>query len=52
MKLGLGEARLGSEQSKANTIQAVNVGGAGAWLGHVKHILADNKCKSRPNENT
>jgi hypothetical protein len=46
----LREARLGSEQSKANAIQAVSVGGAGAWLGHVQHVLAANKCTSRPIE--
>jgi hypothetical protein len=52
MNLGLGGARLGSEQTKANTIQAVSEGGAGACLGHVQHILAANKCASMPIEHT
>jgi hypothetical protein len=50
VKHGLGGARLGSEPSRAIAIQAVGVGGAGAWLGHVQHILAANKCTSKPIE--
>jgi hypothetical protein len=45
-------ARLGSEQTKANACREVSVGGAGAWLGHVQHILAANKCTSMPTEHT
>jgi hypothetical protein len=50
VKLGIGGARLESEQTKANAIQAVSVGGDGAWLGNVQHILAANKCTSVPIE--
>jgi hypothetical protein len=52
VNLGLGEASLGYEHSKAHTIQAASVGWAGAWLGHVYHILAANKCASMPIEQT
>jgi hypothetical protein len=52
VKLGIGGARLGSEQTKANAIQAVSVGGAGAWLRHVQHILAAIGCTSMPIEHT
>jgi hypothetical protein len=35
---------LGSQQFSTKSIQQIGVDGAGAWLGHVQHILANNKC--------
>jgi hypothetical protein len=49
-KIEIRGARLGSEQSKSNAIQAVSVGEDGAWLGHIQQILAANKCTNVPTE--
>jgi hypothetical protein len=52
VEFGLGGASLGPKQSKFKAKEIGSNGGAGAWLGHVQHILAATKCTSIPIEHT